>query len=210
MIRTKMVELSTIEAAAYRRKLKGGKSGVVIMRYDSTQPGLASLNKGTGEPDLAANVPLDLFPVEAFKEALELTSGMPYSRRGAVKLSGVSEEPADVEETPEELATIDSAEYEAVVAAYTNRKGELSYDLINKEYIQFAKSSKVVADMVANKASVEDIRDHVAKVKLEALTGNKSLTIDQVKLIIEMLDEVSPKHVLKEFNDEIRKLLARK
>jgi hypothetical protein len=210
MIRTKMVELSTIEAAAYRRKLKGGKSGVVIMRYDSTQPGLASLNKGTGEPDLAANVPLDLFPVEAFKEALELTSGMPYSRRGAVKLSGVSEEPADVEETPEELATIDSAEYEAVVAAYTNRKGELSYDLINKEYIQFAKSSKVVADMVANKASVEDIRNHVAKVKLEALTGNKSLTIDQVKLIIDMLDEVSPKHVLKEFNDEIRKLLARK
>ena len=205
-----MVELSTIEAVAYRRKLRGGKSGVVVMRYDSAQPGLATMNKGTGEPDLAANVPTDLFPVEAFREALELTSGMPYSRRGAVKLSGQSEEPADAEETAEELATVDSAEYAAVVAAYTNRKGELSYDLLNKEYIQFAKSSKVVADMVADKASVEDIRDHVAKVKFEAVTGNKSLTIEQVRRIIEMLDEVSPKHVFKEFNDEIRKLLARR
>ncbi len=209
MIRTKIVELSTIDAAAYRQKLRGGHSGVVIMRYDTAQPGLATLNRKSGEPDPSDNTNLELFPVEAFKEALELTSGMPYSRRGKVKLSGEKEEADAQEESEEELATVDSAEYEAIVKTYTDRKGELSYELLNKDFIQFAKSSKIIADMVANYASEGDIRDHVVKVKLEALTGNRNLTISQTHKIIEMLDEVSPRHVLRELNDEIRKMLSR-
>ena len=209
MIRTKMFELSTIDAAAYRQKLGGGKSGVVIMRYDTAQPGMAFLNKRTGEPDLAANVNTELFPIEAFQEALELTSGMPYSRRGTVKLSGPAEDAAAQEESPEELATVDTAEYASIVKAYTNKKGELSYDLLNKDFIQFAKSSKVVADLAASKASVEDILNHVVKVKLESLTGNKDLSVEQTKRIVEMLDEVSPRHVFRELNDEIRKMLSR-
>ena len=204
-----MFELSTIEATAYRQKLGGGKSGVVIMRYDTAQPGLASLNKRTGEPDPSANVNPKLFPMEAFKEALELTSGMPYSRRGTVRLSGPTEVAVAEEESPEELATVDSAEYASIVKAYTNKKGELSYELLNKDFIQFAKSSKIIADFVASKASVEDIRDHVVKVKLESLTGNKELTVDQTKRIVEMLDEVSPRHVFRELIDEIRKMLSR-
>ncbi|PSB17390.1 hypothetical protein C7B61_13960 [filamentous cyanobacterium CCP1] len=213
MIRTKIVELSTIEAAAYRQKLKNGKSGVVIMRYDMAQPGLASLNRSTGEPDPSANTNLDLFPIEAFKEALELTSGMPYSRRGAVKLSRHQEEAGTEdelsgEEPPEELATIDSAEYEAIVKTYTNKKGELSYDLLNKDFIQFAKSSKIVADMVASGASEDDIRDHIVKVKLESLTGNRELTTAQTQRIVAMLDEVSPRYVFRELNDEIRRMLS--
>lgn len=91
---------------------------------------------------------------------------------------------------------------------YTNRKGELSYDLINKDFIQFAKSSKTVTDMVANHASVDDIRDHVVKVKLESITDNRDLTVAQTQRIVEMLDEVSPRNVFKELNDEIRKMLA--
>ncbi len=207
MIRTKVVELSTIEAIAYRQKLRNGKSGVVIIRYDTAQPGLASLNRGTGEPDPSANTNLDLFPIETFKEALELTSGMPYSRRGAVKISG-SQETSDVEESPEELATVDSNEYEAIVKAYTNKKGELSYDLLNKDFIQFARSSKIIADMVNNGASEDAIRDHIVKVKLESLTGNRELTTAQTQRIVEMLDEVSPRYVLRELNDEIRKMLS--
>ncbi|TVP43001.1 MAG: hypothetical protein EA345_17695 [Halomonas sp.] len=208
MIRTMMVELSTLEAAAYRQKLRGGHSGIVIMRFDTEQPGLATVDRKTGEPDPSHNTDLKLFPLEAFKEALELTSGMPYSRRGKVKLSGEKEDASAQEETAEELATVDSAEYEAIVKAYTNRKGELSYELINKDFIQFAKSSKTISDMVANHASVDDIRDHVVKVKLESITGNRDLTVAQTQRIVEMLDEVSPRNVFKELNDEIRKMLA--
>jgi hypothetical protein len=212
MIRTKIVELSTIEAAAYRRKLQGGKSGVVVMRYDTAQPGLASFSRNTGDPVPNANVNLELFPLEAFKEALELTYGMPYSKRGAVKLSGsppTAEAEAAIEtDAPEDEATVDCAEYAAVVKAYTNKKGELSYDLINKDFIQFAHSSKQVADMVANRASEEDIRNHVVRVKLEGLTGNRELTTDQAQRIVDMLDEVSPRHVFRELNDEIRRMLS--
>jgi hypothetical protein len=224
MIRTKLVELSTIEAAAYRRRLKGGKSGVVIIRYDTAQPGLATINKGTGEPDPAANVPKDLFPMEAFKEAFELTLGMPYCKRGGMKLSTVrkqksgppkSDIPVTVEmieaedDTPEEAAVVDSSEYAAIVKAYTNKKGELSYQLLNRDFIKFAKRSKLVGQMVADKASVDDIRNHIVQTKLIQLTGNKSLTEAQVKRIVEMLDDVSPRHVFRELNDEIRKMLSR-
>jgi hypothetical protein len=219
MIRTKLVELSTIEAVAYRQKLKDpSKSGVVILRYDSEQPGLATLNKASGEPDIAANVPADLFPVEAFQEALELTSGLPYSKRGKVKLTATTTDSAlqphttDIpeEDAPEDLETVCSQEYEAIVRTYTNRKGELSYELLNKDFIQFASSSKIVASMVADKASEEDIRNHIVKVKLESLTNNRELTLGQTKLIVEMLDAVSPKGIFRELNDEIRRMLARR
>lgn len=208
MIRTKIVELSTIEAAAYRQKLRDGKSGIVILRYDTSQPGLASVNRRTGTPEPSANTNLETFPIAAFQEAIELTSGMPYSRRGAVKLSGDQEAVDSDEELPEELATVNSAEYEAIVKAYTNKKGELSYQLLNKDFIQFAKSSKIVADMVANRASVDEIRDYVIKVKLETLTGNRELTQAQTKRIVEMLDEVSPRYVFRELNDEIIRMLS--
>lgn len=210
MIRTKIVELSTIEAAAYRQKLRGGKSGVVVMRYDTNQPGLATFSRNTGDPVPNANVNLELFPLEAFKEALELTYGMPYSKRGRVKLSGSPPEAeAEVEaDVPEDEATVDCAEYAAVVDAYTNKKGELSYDLINKDFIQFAYSNKKVGDLVANRASEDEIRDHVVQMKLESLTGNRDLTPAQAQRIVDMLDEVSPRFVFRELNDEIRRMLS--
>ncbi|MBE9203304.1 hypothetical protein IQ218_07390 [Synechocystis salina LEGE 06099] len=218
MIRTKLVELSTIEAVAYRQKLRDpSKSGVVILRYDTDQPGLATINKASGEPDLAANVPADLFPVDAFREALELTSGLPYSKRGKVRLTATTTTSvptnmpdAAEDDAPEDLETVCSQEYEAIVAAYTNKKGELSYDLLNKDFIQFANSSKIVSNMVAEKASEEDIRNHIVKVKLEALTNNRELSMGQTKLIVEMLDAVSPKGVFRELNAEIRRMLARR
>lgn len=209
MIRTRIVELSTIEAIAYRRRLRGGHSGVVVQRFDTAQPGLASLNRNDGSPDVAANVPRDLYPVEAFEEALELTSGLPYNQRGKVRLSAERETPEEVEETEAEIAAVCSDEYAAVVAAYTDKRGALSYELLNKDFIQFAKSSKVVSRMVGERASVEDIRTHVVRAKLEFLTGNRDLSDAQIAAIVEMLDEISPRNVFRTLNDEIRKMLAR-
>ena len=37
VIRTRLIELSSLEAAAYRQKLRGGQSGVVILRPDTAQ-----------------------------------------------------------------------------------------------------------------------------------------------------------------------------
>jgi len=211
IIRTKLVELSTLAAVAYRQKLFDGP-GVVILRYDTAQPGFASVSRKTGEPVIASNTNLEIYPMEAFREAIELTGGMPYSRRGKVQLSGnppAETAPGTVEETlTEDFAVVDSAEYQAIVDAYTNKKGELSYNLLNKDFIQFAKSSKIVADMVANKVSLDNLRDHVIKSKFETLTGNPNLTPTQMSRIVEMLDEVSPRSVFREFDDELKKLLS--
>lgn len=218
VIRTKLVELSSLDAVAYRQRLGTGHSGVVILRYDSPQPGLALLNRNTGEPDPAANVPRDRFPLEAFHEALELTSGLPYSRRGRVRLSQlepaaatapVAAEPEVDDEGPaEDLATVCSDDYAAIVKAYTNRKGELSYELLNKALIQAAHGNAFVADLVARRAPLEQIRDHVVKANFEAVTGNRELSLEAVHRIVAMLDEVSPRSVLRELNDALKRMLA--
>lgn len=211
IVRTKLVELSTIAAVAYRQKLKDGP-GLAILRYDTAQPGFASISRKTGEPVPAPNTNLELYPLEAFSEALELTGGMPYSRRGKVKLSGelpteTASDAAD-DSLTEDFAVVDGAEYQAIVDAYTNKKGYLSYDLLNKDFIQFAKSSKIVADKVANQISLEDLRDYIIKVKFETLTGNPNLTQAQMSRIVEALDEVSPRFVFRELDDELKKMLS--
>lgn len=49
MIRTNVVLLSVIKAVAYRQKLMTGGSGIVIIRGDASQPGIASISKTSGE-----------------------------------------------------------------------------------------------------------------------------------------------------------------
>jgi hypothetical protein len=221
VIRTRLVELSSLEAVAYRQKLRGGQAGVVILRHDSAQPGLALLNRHSGEADLAAHTPAALFPPEAFQEALELTAGLPYSSRGPVRspaavpgaaagapTAAAEPSPLDEEHSTEELATVNSADYAAIVKAYTNKKGELSYELLNKALIQAARSNPYVAEMVARHAPLEEIRDHVVKANFEAVSGNRFLSVDEVHRILELLDDVSPRSVLRELNEDLRKMLG--
>ena len=68
-------------------------------------------------------------------------------------------------------------------------------------------SSSVVRKMVAEGESVEAIRLYAVGAKFRSITGNHNLTDAQVLKMVELLDEVSPKGVFKEFNDEIRKSL---
>jgi hypothetical protein len=62
--------------------------------------------------------------------------------------------------------------------------------------------------MVGHQASLEEIRDHVLKANFEAVTGNRSLSLAEVQRILELLDEVSPRSVLRDFNEDLRKMLA--
>ncbi|MFN9872415.1 MAG: hypothetical protein ACK55E_13370 [Cyanobacteriota bacterium] len=215
IIRTKLVELSTLDAVAYRQKLREGP-GLVLFRYDSAQPGLAGISRTTGQPLPTANTDPSLYPLEAFQEAMELTGGLPFSRRGKVRLRGESpmgetlldEAPPVAESSDEDLATVDSAEYKAIVAAYTNRKGEFSYELLNKDFIQFAKSSKVVADLVGQQASLDQLRDHIVNVRFQALSGQPDLSPAQISPIVAMVDAFSPRSVFRELEDELRRMLS--
>lgn len=207
MIRTEVVTLTAIPACAYRQKLAKGGSGIVILRADSEQPGLASISKTSGDPVVARNTPAKLFPKKAFAEAIELTAGLPYKKRSAPKLPEIPvkapEEPAE----PAVEAVVDSKEYQKLVDAYTDKTGKLSYALLNKDLIKFAHCSSVVREMIADKASVDEIRLYVVGSKFRKVTGNRNLSDEQVLKMAELLDEVSPKGVFRELNDELRRKL---
>ena len=208
MIRTEVVTLSVIKAVAYRQRLTAGGSGIVIIRDDVAQPGIASISKTSGAPIPTANTPADSYPKEAFEEAMTLTAGLPYSKRGPVRAEAVipAEEPAAGEAAAEE-AVVDSADYQKIVDRYTDKDGKLSYVLLNRDMIRFIHSSSVSRKMIADGESVEAIRLYAVGAKFRSITGDRDLTDAQVLKTVELLDEVSPKGVFREFNDEIRKSL---
>ena len=82
MIRTNIVKLTTLQAMAYGQKLKAGDIGIVIVRPDKSQPGIAAVNKKTGELTLLKNINEKDYPIDAFKEAMELTYGLPFKKQG--------------------------------------------------------------------------------------------------------------------------------
>ncbi len=212
MVRTDVVKLSTIKGIAYRQKLPSGGSGIVILREGVEQPGIASISKTSGEAIPTANTPKKTYPQEAFQEAMTLTTGLPYRKQGNVKLKGnefTEEVPAEPEIT-QEAVVVDSADYQKIVDRYTDKTGKLSYPLLNKDMIQFAHRSSKVRKMYEDKEKADAVRLYVTGTKFRNITKDPKLTDAQILLITELLDEVSPKGVFRELNEEIRKNLRGK
>ncbi|MDO4404049.1 MAG: hypothetical protein Q4C09_03320 [Atopobiaceae bacterium] len=218
MIRTSSVKLTVIPAIAYKEKHPAGGSAIVILRADATQPGIATISKTSGEPIIASNTPAEGFPKEAFEEAIALTSGMPYYKKGKptvvaqdleLQEAAAVEEPAaeEAEDQDTDLEDIaDSAEYKAILYAFTDKNGKISYEHVNKEMIQFAHSSEMVGRMIAAGESDDAIRLYIVGTKFRNISGNKDLTDEQVLKIAELIDEASPKGIFKELNAEIRSM----
>ena len=211
MIRTEVVKLTVIPAIAFRQKLPTGGAGVTIVTTDSEQPGLASISKTSGEPIPSTNTPLAIYPIKAFAEAIALTAGMPYRKRGGVKVTQEKIEEVAPEPVPEESeeALLDSREYQKIVDAYTDKNGKLSYDLLNKDLIQFANRSGRVKTMLDEKQDIETIRNYIITTKFAEITGNNNFSEAQAIKAAELLDEVSPKGVFKELNAELRRMAAK-
>lgn len=212
MIRTEIVKLTIIPAVAFRQKLPTGGVGITIVSIDSEQPGLASISKTSGEPIPSKNTPLAIYPIKAFAEAIVLTAGMPYRKRGGVKLTEEKVEEVAPEPVPEESeeAILDSREYQRIVEAYTDKNGKLSYDLLNKDLIQFANRSGKVKSMLDEQQDIDAIRNYIITTKFAEITGNKNFSEAQAVKAAELLDEVSPKGVFKELNAELRRMAAKR
>lgn len=182
----------------------------MIQPFSGAQPALALIDHSTGAAQPAANNPKGIYPEAAIVEAAQLTAGLPFTARGAIKVSPLKETPEEIEETPEEAASVRSNDYAVIVKAYTDRRGELSYALLNKDFIKFAKGSKRVRSMVHDGSTVEAIRAHILRSRLETITGNRNLTDAQIEAIVALLDDANPRHVFRELNDELRRLFARR
>jgi len=212
IIRTKAVELSTISAIAYKQKLASGGSGIKIIRADG-QSAVCTVNKRTADMAPYGDFDEELFPLEAFDEALELTNSLPYSARGNIKLIAIEEaEPDDVsEEAPAEQVDMTlSPEYIAIVDRYSDEKGKINYPLMNKDFIQFASRSKVVRRLVDEGANQDEILGTIVKSRAAEISGQKeSLDDSNVALLIETLDEIDPRSAFKELKAHINRMLAK-
>ncbi len=207
MVRTNVVRLSVVPGVAYRQKLPAGGSGIVILREDCEQPGIASISKTSGEAIPAENTPKKKYPQEAFQEAIALTAGLPYTKRGSVRVMEkklVEEAPSGEDFISEEIV-IDSEDYQKIVDKYTDKNGKLSYALLNRDLIQFAHRSSIVRKMLDEGKKADRILLYITGAKYRSISGNSRLTDDQVRLITDLLDEVSPAGVFKELKGEIRK-----
>lgn len=211
IIRTKAVELVTIPAIAYKQKLTSGGAGIKILLMDSDQAAVCTIDKRTGNMIPYGSFDENLFPLEAFDEAFELTSGLPYSARKNIKLSQTEIVKEDVvEEAPKDQVDMTlSSEYRALVDRYSDEKGKLNYALMNKDFIQFAAKSKVVADLVSQRANQEEILNFIVKNRV-ALIANQKEQLDDVSisLLIETLDEIDPRSTFKELKAHINRLLS--
>ncbi len=110
-------------------------------------------------------------------------------------------------EAEQEEVIVDSAEYLKIVEKYTDKNGKLSYELLNKDMIRFAHASSRVRKMIEEGAELEEIRNYVVGTKFRNITGNDNLSDAQIQKMVELLDEVSPKGVFKEFNEKIKRSL---
>ena len=213
IIRTTAVELGAIPAIAYKQKLAAGGAGIKIFRLDKDESAVFTIDRRSGEAAAYGKYNADLFPDEAILEALELTSGLPYTARGKLKITFFEEVNAaeDVVETEvEKVDMVNSAEYAAMIERYTNEKGKLNYTLMNKDFIQFASKSKIVGNMVADKAKVEDVLLYIVKNRAAFLAGKKEdLSDKETSALIETLDEIDPRSAFKELEAHIRRLLAK-
>jgi len=218
IIRTKVVELNEIPAMAYKIKLKGGGSGIKIIRTDKEAFIFAEINKRSGEilPEVFTND----FPAEAFEEAVELLTGMPYSARGKVKIAVSEAVDAQEIEVPEDEApgthedplanAADSDEFIAITGMYTDISGRMNYPLMNKQFIQFVAKNKTVSKMVGERASEKDILIHVIKNRAAFLAGKKdNLSDDETLALIDAIEEIDPRSAFKDLKLHIRKMLAR-
>ena len=209
MIRIETVSLTVIPAIAYRQKLPSGGSGIVILREGSAQPGIASISKTSGDPIPAKNNPAKFYPKKAFQEAIELTAGLPYTKRSAPSAPVPAAKVPEGAAEPVLEAVIDSNEYQKIVDTYTDKSGKLSYGLLNKALIRFAHASSKVRGMIAQKDAIETIRLYIVGTKFRNITGNRNLSDEQVLKMAELLDEVSPKGVFRELDDELRRQLKK-
>jgi len=212
IIRTKAIELSIIPAIAYKQKLASGGAGIKILRSDG-ETAVCTIDKRSSEMVPYGSFDEALFPLEAFDEAFELTTSLPYSARGNIRLVAVEEtEPDDVvEEAPAEQVDMTlSPEYQAIVERYSDERGELNYALMNKDFIQFAARSKVASNLVGENATQEEILVAVVKNRAMEISRQKeSLDDGSVLLLIESLDEMNPRSAFKELKAHINRMLSR-
>lgn len=215
IIRTKVVELTTLPALAYKLKLRTGGAGIKLHFTNEDATAFAEIDKRTGEVVLDALTASAPGLQEGFEEAQELLMGLPYSARGKVKIMITDAcEDEEISEDEAQIVTaacmVNSDEFRAITERYSDESGKINYALMNKQFIQFASSSSTVRDLCAKREKSNAILLFVLKNRAAFLANKREhLPDDQAQALLDALNEINPRSAFKELNLHLRKMLSR-
>lgn len=208
MIRTKTVSMASMKGITYRQKLKDGGSGLTILTEDDKA--VVTINKRDGSFAPYGQINTKIFTDAVLAEAFELTKGLPYRRLGpaqyeeSLSLSVADEIAAEAkieeDESESDVATINSPEYDAIIDAYTDKNGNFSYELMNKDFIQRANKSNQVGTFIGEGKPVDEIIAYMVVNKVNSLireTAGKYTDEDAMNLV-KVLDDMNMRSAFKE------------
>ena len=213
MIRTTAVRMTLIDGLAYKQKLASGGAGITIMTPDDKA--VYTINKRDGSCVPYGQVSADIFTPAIIGEALELTRGLKFKRYGKItkvfadKHFDESSVELETEDQKNEIDIVASAEYNEFIAQYTDKNEKFSFQLMNKELIQFASRSSVVRSMLAEKPTVNTVVKYIVKSKVADLARNKGMSDDMLKAFIDTLDSMETRSAFKELNAYLRGRLSK-
>ena len=215
MIRTQAVSLTAVKGLAYKQKLTAGGAGITIMTEE--HKAVFTINKRDGKCIPYSAADKDVFSPEVVGEALESVRALPYKRLGAITKvysDNRSDETSIDFEANDDKAVVDvlgSVEYKEFLAQYTDKNDKFSYQLMNKDLMQFAAKSSVVSGMLAEKSDPDSIVRYVVKSKAASLAGNAGMGDDALTAFIDTFDSMNTRSAFKELKAYLRgKLRSRK
>ena len=213
MIRTEAVRTTLIGGLAYKQKLGSGGAGLTILTPDDRA--VFTINKRDGACVPFGQVDGGVFTPEVIGEAMALTKGLPFKLKGKITKvyadNHCDETPAEQEtdDAKSDIDVIASVEYKEFVAQYTDKNDNFSYQIMNKELIQFAARSSVVKGMLADRFNVDAIVRYIVKSRAADLARNKGMDDDMLKAFIETMDSMNTRSAFKELNSYLRGRLRR-
>ena len=214
MIRTEAVKMSSIKGFAFKQKLQAGGAGLTIITPDDKA--VYTINKRDGACVPFGKVNDDVFIQSVVNEALELTKGLSYKRLGSITKVYADDRcdegsvDLEVDDNKAEIDVISSAEYREFIAQYTDKNEKFSYQLMNKELMQFASKSSVVSKKLVEKEAVDSIVRYIVKSKAADLAKNRGMDDNMLSAFIDTFDSMNTRSAFKELNAYLRGKMSRK
>jgi len=206
--------MRSIKGLAYRQKLTAGGTGVSIITPDDRA--VYTINKRDGSCVPYGTVNSEVFTESIINEALELTNGMSYKRLGKIAKvyadNHCDETPIEqeTEDGKAEIDVIASVDYREFIAQYTDKNDKFSYQLMNKDLIQFSTRSSVVRKMLEEKTDADEIIRYIVKSRAADLARNKGMGDEMLTAFIETLDSMDTRSAFKELKSHLRDKKSRK
>ena len=214
MIRTDAVTMTSITGLAFKQKLTAGGAGITIMTPDDKA--VFTINKRDGTCTPYGKVDSSTFTKNIIDEAIELTKGLPYRRLGTISKvynDNHCDETSIELETEDTVAEIDvmaSAEYKEFIAQYTDKNDRFSYQLMNKDLMQFAAKSSIVRKKLEDKEKTDSILRYIVNSKAADLSRKRGMSDEMLTAFIDTFDSMNTRSAFKELNAYLRGKMSRK